>query len=186
LNSHCLIRACLSLFAACGAEAQTAQNVPTATGAGQGDLTQVSIENLLNMEVTSVSKKEQKLSRTAAAVFVVTQEGIRNSGELNIPDVLRLVPGVDVAQIDANTWAIRARGLNGVFSNELLVLIDGRNVYIPATGTPGDFEGLPVAAHADGRGRRTHWAAQVKKRRLCLTVPSSPAKLKVASSWFRK
>jgi len=102
--------------------------------AQQGDLTQLSIENLMNVEVTSVSKKEQKLSRTATAIFVITQEDIRRSGATNIPDVLRIVPGLDVAQINANTWAISARGLNGEFSNELLVLVDGRNVYTPTTG----------------------------------------------------
>ncbi|MGB9464406.1 MAG: TonB-dependent receptor [Candidatus Acidiferrum sp.] len=94
----------------------------------------MSIENLMNMQVTSVSKKEQKLSRTAAAIFVITKEDIRRSGATNIPDLLRMVPGVDVAQINANTWAISARGLNGEFSNELLVMVDGRNVYTPTFG----------------------------------------------------
>ena len=108
---------------------------PTAwTQEKKADLTEVSIENLMNMEVTSVSKKDQKLSRTAAAVFVITQEDIRESGATNIPDLLRMVPGMDVAQINANTWAISARGLNAQFSNELLVMIDGRNVYTPTFG----------------------------------------------------
>src|SRR4029077_225765 len=98
------------------------------------DLTQVSLENLMNMEVTSVSKKEQKLSRVASAIFVITQEDIRRSGATNIPDLLRMVPGVDVAQINANTWAISARGFNAEFSNELLVMVDGRNVYTPTFG----------------------------------------------------
>jgi len=99
-----------------------------------GDLTQVSIENLMNMEVTSVSKKEQRLSQVAAAIFVVTQEDIRHSGATNIPDLLRMVPGLDVAQINANTWAISARGFNTEFANKLLVLIDGRTVYTPLFG----------------------------------------------------
>jgi len=99
-----------------------------------GDLTNQSIEDLMNVEVTSVSKKEQKLSRTASAVFVITQEDIRRSGATNIPDVLRMVPGVEVAQINANTWAISARGFNAEFSNELLVTVDGRNVYTPTFG----------------------------------------------------
>jgi iron complex outermembrane recepter protein len=93
------------------------------------DLTTVSLEDLMNMQVTSVSKKDQKLSRTAAAVYVITQEQIRRSGATTIPDLLRLVPGVQVAQIDANTWAITCRGFNGQFANKLLVLIDGRTVY---------------------------------------------------------
>ena len=88
----------------------------------------------MDIQVTSVSRKEEKLSRTAAAAFVITQEDIRRSGSTNIPDLLRMVPGMDVAQIDANTWAISAQGLNGRFANELLVLVDGRTVYTPTTG----------------------------------------------------
>src|SRR5580704_5110489 len=98
------------------------------------DLTDRSLEDLMNIEVTSVSKKEEKLSRTAAAVFVITQEDIRHSGATNIPDVLRMVPGVDVAQINANKWAVSIRGLNGLYSNELLVLVDGRSVYTQTSG----------------------------------------------------
>jgi len=68
---------------------------------GQGpaarDLTDASLEDLMNIEVTSVSKKEQKLSKTGAAVFVITQEDIRRSGATNIPDLLRMVPGADVS-----------------------------------------------------------------------------------------
>src|SRR3984957_18584575 len=96
-----------------------------------GDLTRIGIENLMNVEVTSVSKKGQKLLRTAAAVFVITQEDIRRSGATNIPDLLRMVPGLDVAQINGSTWAISARGFNAQFSNKLLVMIDGRIVYTP-------------------------------------------------------
>jgi iron complex outermembrane receptor protein len=102
--------------------------------AQQQDLTQLSLEDLMNTKVTSVSKKEQSLSRTASAIFVISSEDIRRSGATNIPDLLRMVPGVDVAQIGANTWAITVRGFNGRFSNELLVLVDGRNVYTPTFG----------------------------------------------------
>lgn len=98
------------------------------------DLAEASLEDLMNTQVTSVSKKEQKLSRVAAAIFVITQEDIRRSGALNIPDLLRIVPGMDVAQINANTWAISARGFNERFTNELLVMVDGRNVYTPTFG----------------------------------------------------
>jgi len=98
------------------------------------DLANASLEDLMKVEVTSVSNKEQTLSRTAAAVFVITQDDIARSGATNIPDVLRMAPGLDVAQINASTWAVSARGLNGQFSNELLVLIDGRNVYTPSFG----------------------------------------------------
>jgi iron complex outermembrane recepter protein len=98
------------------------------------DLTTIPIEDLMNIEVTSVSRTEEKLSRTASAVFVIGPEDIRDSGALNIPDLLRMVPGVDVAQITSNTWAIGIRGFNGRFSNKLLVLLDGRAVYSPTIG----------------------------------------------------
>jgi iron complex outermembrane recepter protein len=98
------------------------------------DLSQMSLEDLMNTEVTSVSKKEQSLSRTASAIFVISSENIRRSSATNIPDLLRMVPGMDVAQVNANTWAISSRGLNGRFSNELLVLLDGRNLYTPTFG----------------------------------------------------
>src|SRR5580698_8175349 len=74
------------------------------------DITEISIEDLMNIKVTSVSNKEEKLSRAAAAIFVITQEDIRRSGATNIPDLLRMVPGLDVAQINGSTWAISARG----------------------------------------------------------------------------
>jgi iron complex outermembrane receptor protein len=94
------------------------------------DLTQFSLEDLMNVQVTSVSKKEQKLAKTGAAIFVITQEDIRHSGASNIPDVLRMAPGVDVAQIDSNHWAISIRGFNSIFANKVLVLIDGRTLYV--------------------------------------------------------
>jgi len=98
------------------------------------DLASQSLEDLMNIEVVSVSKTEQKISRTAAAIFVITQEDIRRSGATNIPDLLRMVPGMDVAQIDSSVWAISARGFNQRFANKLLVLVDGRSVYTPSFG----------------------------------------------------
>jgi iron complex outermembrane receptor protein len=98
------------------------------------DLVSMSIEDLMNVQVTSVSRTEEKLSQTASAVFVIGPEDIRSSGALNIPDLLRMVPGVDVAQITANTWAISIRGFDSRFSNKLLVLLDGRAVYTPTFG----------------------------------------------------
>lgn len=88
----------------------------------------------MNMEVTSVSKKEQKISQTAAAVYVITQEDIRRSGLTSVPELLRMVPGLEVAHIDANLWAITARGFNSRRAKKLLVLIDGRSLYWPAYG----------------------------------------------------
>lgn len=104
-----------------------------------------SIEDLMNVEVTSVSKKEQKLSRTAAAIFVITQEDIRRSGATNIPDLFRMVPGLDVAQINGSTWAIGSRGFNQQFANKLQVMVDGRSVYSPTfSGVFWDTLDLPL------------------------------------------
>lgn len=97
-------------------------------------LSAMSMEDLLNIQVTSVSKTKQKLSQTAPAIYVITQEDIQRSGATNIPDLLRMVPGTDVAQINANTWAISARGFNGRYADELMVLLDGRSIYLPTFG----------------------------------------------------
>lgn len=95
------------------------------------DLTDMSLEALMNIEVTSVSKKPQKQSEAAAAIFVITNDDLRRWGVTNIPEALRRVPGIEVARIDANKWAITSRGFNSRFANKLLVLIDGRSVYTP-------------------------------------------------------
>jgi len=104
-------------------EAQSSRSVP--------DVTAMSMEDLMNMQVTSVSKRTQKVADAAAAIFVITQDDIRRSGANSIPEALRLVPGLQVARIDQNKWAIGSRGFNGRFDNKLLVLIDGRSVYTP-------------------------------------------------------
>ena len=98
------------------------------------DLANQSLEDLMNVKVVSASKTEEKISRTAAAIFVITQEDIRRSGATNIPDLLRMVPGMDVAQIDANAWAISARGFNQRFGNKLFVMVDGRSIYTTSFG----------------------------------------------------
>ncbi|MCH7959135.1 MAG: TonB-dependent receptor plug domain-containing protein, partial [Candidatus Hydrogenedentes bacterium] len=94
----------------------------------------MSLEELLNIEVTSVSKKAEKRTEAAAAIFVITSEDIRRSGVRSIPDALRMVPGLAVAQLDANKWSVSSRGFAGRFSFKLLVLIDGRSVYTPQFG----------------------------------------------------
>jgi iron complex outermembrane receptor protein len=73
------------------------------------------------------------VGRSAAAVFVITHEMIRRSGARYIQDALRMAPGLDVANINSNTWAVSSRGFNGVYANRLLVLIDGRTVYNPVS-----------------------------------------------------
>ncbi len=93
------------------------------------DLTELSIEDLMQVTVVSATKTEQTLQDTAAAVFVITADDIRRSGVTNVMEALRLAPGVQVARIDSSRWAITIRGFNGRFANKLLVLIDGRSVY---------------------------------------------------------
>jgi iron complex outermembrane recepter protein len=89
----------------------------------------LSVEDLLNVKVTSVAKKAQSLNDAPAAAFVISNEDIKRSGATSIPDALRLAPGLDVARIDSNKWAVSSRGFNGRFANKLLVLIDGRSAY---------------------------------------------------------
>lgn len=109
-----------------GAKAAEAISLPS-----DSDLVKLSLEDLMTLEVTSATRKAQYMANTAAAVFVITNEDIRRSGVTNIPDALRMVPGVTVARIDSNKWAITARGFNGRFARKLLVLIDGRSAYSP-------------------------------------------------------
>ena len=97
----------------------------------QGRLKGLSLEELGNLEVTTVSKGPVKLSQTAAAIYVITQEDIRRSGVRSLPEALRLAPGVDVAQIDSVKWAVGIRGFQSRLSRDILVLIDGRSVYSP-------------------------------------------------------
>lgn len=94
------------------------------------ELFDMSLSELLSLQITTVSRKAEPLSQ-AAAVFVITQEDIRRSGVTTVPEALRMAPGVQVARIDANKWSISARGYTGRFANKLLVMIDGRSVYTP-------------------------------------------------------
>lgn len=96
-----------------------------------GRLTHVSLEELSKIEVTTASKEPVPAVRTSAAVYVITQEDIRRSGATSIPELLRLVPGLDVARIDSNKWSIGVRGFGSRLSRSVLVLIDGRTVYTP-------------------------------------------------------
>jgi iron complex outermembrane recepter protein len=95
------------------------------------DLADLSLEELLRLEVTTASRKEQSLMDTAAAVAVIRGEDIRRMGVRSLPEALRMVPGTNVARIDGNKWAIGVRGFSDRFSNKLQVLIDGRSVYSP-------------------------------------------------------
>ena len=99
--------------------------------AGVSEYLDLGLEDLMNMTVTSVSRKSQPVSDAAAAVFVITQDDIRRSGVTSIAEALRMAPGLEVARIDANKWAISSRGFNGRFASKMLVLFDGRSVYTP-------------------------------------------------------
>jgi len=98
------------------------------------DLFEMPIEKLMDIEITTASKKEEKLFKTAAAAYVITSEDIRRSGATSIMDALRMVPGLQVARINANKWAISSRGFNDEFADKMLVMIDGRSIYTPYYG----------------------------------------------------
>lgn len=95
------------------------------------ELKKLTLEELMNIEVTSVSKTPEKLTAVASAIQVITQEEIHQSGAKTLPEALKLAPNLQVAQVNASQWAISARGFNNVLANKLLVLIDGRSVYTP-------------------------------------------------------
>lgn len=99
----------------------------------------------MEIEVTSVPKKEQRLANVGAAVFVITQEDIRRSGATSIPELIRLVPGANVARINSNTWSVSIRGFANRYGDKVLVLIDGRTAYTPAfSGVYWDQQNVPV------------------------------------------
>ena len=97
-------------------------------------LGQATLEELMDVQVTSASRKAQRAEDVAAAVFVITRDDIRRSGLTTLPELLRLAPGVQVARVGASTWAISIRGFNDLFANKLLVLVDGRSVYTRVFG----------------------------------------------------
>jgi iron complex outermembrane recepter protein len=119
----CLLRTLLAVAAGSGHAAFCQDATP--------DLTAIGIEAVMNMEVTSVSKRPERLMDAAAAVQVITSDDIRRSGATTLPDLLRLVPGVQVARVNSNAWAVGVRGFTSTLSRSLLVLIDGRSVYSP-------------------------------------------------------
>ena len=106
--------------------------VEVAAAADDGlDLSALSLEDLMDLEVTLTSRSEERLFETPSAVYVLTNDDLRRSGATSLPEALRLVPGVEVARLDASKWGVAARGFNGRFANKLLVLIDGRAIYTP-------------------------------------------------------
>lgn len=95
------------------------------------DLMALPLEELLQIKISTVSRKLESANKTAAAVFVITQEDIRRSSANSIPEILRMAPGLSVTRIDVNKWSVTSRRYSGRFADDLLVLIDGRTVYSP-------------------------------------------------------
>ncbi|MGB5491306.1 MAG: TonB-dependent receptor [Woeseiaceae bacterium] len=128
----------LSLLSVCNAQAEEMDG---------GDLADLSLDELLSTEITTLSRKAENLGSAPAAVHVISQSDIRRSGARSIPELLRMVPGMQVAQIDGNKWAVTARGANGRFANKLLVLMDGRTLYNPMlSGVQWDVQDTDFAA----------------------------------------
>ncbi len=117
-----------------------------ATAFAQTDPMDFSLGELVAQEVISVARKRQDIGDVAAAVYVVSSEDIARMGVTTLPDALRLVPGVQVAAIGNNRWAVGVRGFNGRFTNSLLVMVDGRTVYSPLfSGTFWEALDIPLA-----------------------------------------
>lgn len=119
---HIGVASCvLALLAAAPAAAQSAQRT----------LIELSLDELSEIEVTSVSLRAQSIAEAPASIFVITAEDIRRAGVVRLAEALRLAPNLEVARLDAGQYAISARGFNGVGANKLLVLVDGRLIYTP-------------------------------------------------------
>ncbi|MEM7306290.1 MAG: TonB-dependent receptor [Planctomycetota bacterium] len=125
---------------------RTAPHAGAGTEADAPDLTALSLEELLQVEVISVSRKPQTVPSSPAGVYVITQEDIRRSGHSSIPELLRMAPGVHVARINSSSWAVSARGFNGRFNNKMLVMIDGRTVFNNLfSGVFWDVQDVPLS-----------------------------------------
>jgi len=121
-----MLRAVVSCALLAGVIASRASSTPEESG---NPLKNLSLQQLGDVEVTTVSKTPEQVWKTPAAIFVITQDDIQRSGVRNLPDALRLAPGVEVAQIDSSKWSVGIRGFGSRLSRDVLVLIDGRTVY---------------------------------------------------------
>jgi iron complex outermembrane recepter protein len=131
----------ITIAAVCGLQLSWAQQL----GSPTGELTNLSVDELFKLQVTSVGRKAQQLSKAPAAVFVLTAEDIRRSGATSIPEALQWVPGLTVLRVDGRTWAISARGSARNYSDKMLVMIDGRSLYTPLfSGVIWDFVDVPL------------------------------------------
>jgi iron complex outermembrane receptor protein len=166
----------LVLAAAIAGTALPGQTLPSLPP--PGDLKKMSLDELMDIQVTSVSKRPEKLSEAPSAIQVITGDDIRRAGSTSLPEALRLASNLEVAQIDARQWAISARGFNNVFADKMLVLIDGRTVYTPLyAGVYWDvqdtmFEDLDRIEVISGPGA-TQWGANAVNGVINITTKSA-------------
>ena len=174
----CGLAAMLSLAAI--AHAASAQDISS--------LRNMSIDELANVDVTSVAKTAQPLSDAPAAVYVITHDDIMRSGATTLPEILRLAPNLQVAVINGYSYAITARGFNGNAADKLLVMIDGRSVYTPLFGgvqwdqqevPPEDIERIEVIS---GPGA-TLWGANAVNGVIKSSPASRPLRAAARSTW---
>ena len=115
-------------------------------GAPTDDLTKLGVDELFSVQVTSVGRKAQQISKSPASVFVLTAEDIRSSGATSIPEALRLVPGLTVLSLDDRSWAVSIRGSARMYADQILVMIDGRSLYTPLfSGVIWDAVDVPMS-----------------------------------------
>lgn len=122
--------ACLALHAFAGTK-DIAPSPDAEVVTAPDALKKLSLEELMDVEVTSVSKTPERLLEAASAIQVLTGEDIKRSGAMNLADALRLASNLEVQQIASHAWVVSARGFDALFANKLLVMIDGRSVYTP-------------------------------------------------------
>jgi iron complex outermembrane receptor protein len=170
-----------------GAYGEAAWALDESSAGHEEDLTRLSLQDLANVEVTSVSKAPEELQRAAASIYVITHEQIVRSGATRLMDALRLAPNLLITQTSATNYVISARGFGGNpqaqnFSNKLLMLIDGRSVYTPLySGIYSDaqdvmLEDVDRIEVISGPGA-TLWGANAMNGVInVITRPSSPGR----------
>jgi iron complex outermembrane recepter protein len=140
-----IVQACLRLFVCCLSLQPAASALAQTESKNKSDFTTYSLEELMNMDLTTAAKKPQPAYESASAVFVITQEDIRRSGAVNLPEVLRMAPGIEVLRAGPGTFAVSCRGFLGKYANKLLVMIDGRSIYSPTySGVFWSYNDIPL------------------------------------------
>lgn len=124
---------CLLVFVACVSPVRLAfaEEGNLDTAGLPSELLSMSWEELTDVEISTLARKEQSLKQSPMAAFVISSEDIRRSGATSLPEILRMVPGMDIAKLNSWNWAVSSRGLNDLYANKLQVMIDGRSVYEP-------------------------------------------------------